>query len=154
MFTLDEMLSLVLDQNSAPNDTVSCIWREKVRLVGASPKICEGFRSPGNRNHWWKLFSVASCLYQNLHCAPPCEPSSPPVCPCSSKTSLTPPISTLGSFWSSFRPPNLSFHFPRYFLITFFSVSELLHGFLDTLFSPVCPCLTRLANCIAYSAVR
>lgn len=77
------------------------------------------FRSHGkHRRNAAGIYFILRSI--NVHYLPPCVPSSPPVCPCSTKTSLTPPISTLGSFRSAFRPPNLSFHFPRYLLITLF----------------------------------
>lgn len=113
------------------------------------------YKPPGHRNVETRtvdfVFSGSSLCW-SLRRLPPFEPASPPVCPCSSKTSLTPPISTVGSFRSSFRPPNLSSHFPRYLLITFFPELFLWlprHPFLSGM-----PLFARnVQNWIAYSAV-
>lgn len=80
------------------------LWRS--RATGGHKKFVDFF------------FFVVLLLCQNVDCVPDWELIYPPVCPCSTKTSLTAPISTLGSFQSTFYPPNLSFHFPRHLLIT------------------------------------
>ena len=105
-----------------------------------------------SRRDQWILFSVDHLCAGVCVASLPLSLRPPPVCPCSSKTSLTPPISTVGSFRSSFRPPNLSSHFPRYLLITFFPELFLWlprHPFLSGM-----PLFARnVQNWIAYSAV-
>lgn len=160
-----ETLCLILMSSHVLKTASELLWGKK-KSSERVPEVCFGlimnYKLPGQPcssldPHWWQdacrfsLFAAELPLCQNVHRLPPHEPSPPPVCPCSSKTSLTPPISTLGSFQSAFRPPNLSFHFPRYLLIIFSFLADLFYGFLDTLFSPARPSPPRRASCDAVS---